>query len=142
MLGRPMSTGRLHSSDISIGEGRWLRWVESPSEQARTSAVDFDPWIAGLSRLWDALETECVHECCGIGAFSLWPESVRGAVPVSDRHEVLSDLRVLRHRIASLPPSAFIVSGRLNQFMHRDLIRGVVDHLVECLHDREQPNNA
>jgi hypothetical protein len=34
------------------------------------------------------------------------------------------------------------VSSRLNQYMHRDLVLGVVDHLVECLHDGSQPNKA
>lgn len=137
-----MTGGRLHSSDISIGDGRWLRWMESPSEQARSSAEDIDPWLVGLATLWDSLETECEHECCGIDAFNLARESVQRAVPAAHRHEVLRALGVVRQRIAALGPSAFIVSMRLNQYMHRDLILGVVDHLVECLHDREQPNKA
>ncbi len=137
-----MTGGRLHSSDISIGDGRWLRWIELPSDQARTTAEDIDPWLADLADLWDSLETECEHECCGIDAFNLERESVQRAVPTAHRHEVLRRLTVLRQRIAALRPSTFIVSGRLNQFMHRDLILGVVDHLMQSLHDGSQPNTA
>lgn len=131
-----MTMGKQHASDISIGDGLWLRWIDFPS-RPRADAVDVDPWLSGFGGLWDALETRCVHECCGINAFDLWRESVRGAVPESDRQDVVSQLGAVRHRIASLPPGAFVVSSRLNQFMHRDLILGVVDHLVLCLHDPE-----
>ncbi len=104
--------------------------------------MEIDPWLVGLADLWDSLETECEHECCGIDAFNLARESVQRAVHAAHRHGVLRELSVVRQRIAALHPSAFIVSRRLNQYMHRDLILGLVDHLVECLHDRAQPNKA
>ena len=137
-----MTVGKRNPSDVSIGKGRWLRWISFPDDEARSRALDVDPWLADLAGLWDALETRCVHECCGIDAFNLWPDSVRNAVPAPQRPGVLRRLSAFRDRIASLPASAFIVSQRLNQLLHRDLVLGIVDHLVDSLHDGGKPDKA
>lgn len=129
-------------NDVSIGKGRWLRWLDFPSDLPKSEWENVDPWLADLAGLWDSLETHCVHECCGISAFNLWPDSVRCAVPVPRRPEVVGQLSVFRDRIARLPAGSVIVSTRLNQLMHRDLMLGIVDHLVDSLHDRERPDKT
>lgn len=137
-----MTMRKRNPNDVSIGQGRWLRWLDFPSDLPKSEWVNVDPWLAGLAGLWDALETNCVHECCGINAFNLWPDSVRSAVPASRRPEVLGQLGVLRDRIAGLPAGAVLVSGRLNQLLHRDLVLGIVDHLVDSLHDQQRPDET
>jgi hypothetical protein len=131
-----------HRDDVSIGKARWLRWIDYPSDLPNSALQDVDSWLADLAGLWDALETNCVHECCGINAFNLWPDAVRSAVPASRRPEVLGQLSAFRARIASLPAGAVTVSGRLNQLLHRDLMLGIVDHLVDSLDDRERPDET
>lgn len=135
-----MTKRRLHPNDVSIGLGRSLQWVDFPGNLPKSALQDVDAWLADLAGLWDSLETKCVHECCGIDAFDLWPDSVRSAVPAARRPEVLGQLGVLRDRIASLPAGGVVVSCRLNQLLHRDLVLGIVDHLVDTLQARDRPD--
>ena len=137
-----MTVGKRHPSDVSIGKGRWLRWISFPDDEARSGALDVDQWLADLAGLWDALETRCVHECCGIDAFDLWPDSVRNAVPAPQRPGVLRRLSMFRDRIAS-PPRRRIHREQEAQPAPAPRPRvGIVDHLVDSLHDGAKPDKA
>lgn len=67
--------------------------------------------------------------------FDLTPASVRRAIPQSRRLGALRQLNEFRGYVAGLSDNAITVSSRLNQPLHRDLLLGVVDHLVACLED-------
>jgi hypothetical protein len=76
----PMS--KPHSNDISIGKSQWIRFFAVVGREAR--AACFDHLSAPLESFWSALETNCIAECCGMDAFSLWPEDVRRATSTVD----------------------------------------------------------
>jgi hypothetical protein len=63
-----------HRDDISIGPDKWITFFDINGRQA--GAVDLDPLILPMEEFWSLLETNCVAGCCGIDAFSVWPEDI------------------------------------------------------------------
>jgi hypothetical protein len=126
---KKIGAGRLHDCDIAIGDGRWLRWIDITDD--RRNDVDLDPRLAGLAPLW--LETECIHECCGIDAFDLTPAAIATAVPAAQRPESVRALSALRDWVSALPDDAVLCSAQLGQRFHRDLLLALIAHLRTCV---------
>lgn len=62
---------------ISIGKARWITFVELDGRQS--SAIELDEILKPIEPFLDSLEKECVAACCGIDAYTLWPEDIAGA---------------------------------------------------------------
>jgi hypothetical protein len=116
-----------HSNDISIGKDAWIEFVaiaDRPSEQA----VSIDHLIAPMESFWSALETNCIAGCCGIRAFSLWPDTITTASRSQDSQILVRDLVALRHYIEQSGADMF-VSERLNTYFDKRVILQIIDHI-------------
>jgi hypothetical protein len=115
-----------HSNDISIGKDQWITFIDVLGRQER--AVSIDHLISPLKSFWTALETNCVAGCCGIDAFSLWPEDVRRAASTVDAKLLADGLMSLREFVERSGPDIF-VSQRLNNYFDRQVLLQVIDHI-------------
>ena len=115
-----------HSNDISIGKDQWITFIDVIGRQDR--AVSFDHLIAPLESFWTALETNCVAGCCGIDAFSLWPEDIRRATSAVDSKSLADSLALLREFVEHSSADIF-VSQRLNNYFDRLVLLQLIDHI-------------
>jgi hypothetical protein len=113
---------------ILLGKDKWIEHVDLSGQY--DLAIDIDPWMKDLWPMWNALETECVSDCCGIDAFNLFPESVADAALKFDRELVCGKLQDLRSLLEALSGDVF-VSKRLNNFFARSVFFEVLNHLNE-----------
>jgi hypothetical protein len=114
-----------HRNDIRIGEDTWIKWIDFD----RSRAVNCDDLMVPLEGLWQHLETECVHECCGIDAFSLCPESIRQATIELANPHIPKTLEMVRQQILQTDAEGF-VSNRLNNYFHREVLQQLFNHIV------------
>jgi hypothetical protein len=119
-----------HRYDIRIGDDAWIKWVDFD----RSRAVNIDALMAPLEKLWQQLETECVHECCGIDAFSLSPESIRRATVELGGLQVATTLESVRRQVMQIDADGF-VSDRLNNYFHRDVLQQLFNHILRTVLD-------
>jgi hypothetical protein len=131
-----MSKRNRNKNDISIGQDRWIEWVELGDQQK--NAIDIDKYVNELGEFWEMLETNCVHECCGIDAFDLWPASVHKAACSLINSELKKRLEILSNRIANLDGQV-LVSHRLNNYFHKSVFQALLQHLIQC---SEQANES
>ncbi len=119
--------GKPKKNAIRIGENRWIEWVSIDNHQS--SAIQVDDLIDPMDDFWSGLETECIHECCGIDAFDLLPDNIKHvAMRLSD--PMLSDKFVrLRERVETSNEQVF-VSSRLNNYFHREVLLPLIDHIL------------
>ena len=111
---------------ISIGKGEWITFIDVDGRQGR--AVPIDHLIAPMESFWAALETNCVAACCGIDAFSLWPENIRRAASTVVSKSLADNLASLRGFIEHSGADIF-VSQRLNNYFDRQVLLQVIDHI-------------
>ncbi|MBN8481504.1 MAG: hypothetical protein J0L88_07950 [Xanthomonadales bacterium] len=91
-----MSKKRSRKYDIRIGE---RDWVCGSRPDATIAPVSMDEHFGRINPLFDALESECMRECCGLHAFGFWPSRIEQVLLRFDVHEQVDHLR---KRIASL----------------------------------------
>jgi hypothetical protein len=113
-------------NDISIGKDQWITFIDVINQQGQ--AVSIDHLVDPLEAFWAALESDCVAECCGIDAFTLWPEDIRKAGSSMDRQELLVALVELRQFAAGNENKIF-VSTRLNNCFHKQVLLQLIDHI-------------
>ncbi|VWC78599.1 DUF6331 family protein [Burkholderia contaminans] len=121
--------GRPHKNDISIGPDRWIEFGDLMGKQAQ--AVPIDPCLAGIMPLIDALETDCVAECCGIDAFVFWPDEIASAVGTRDcaaLAQLADDLLMVQRSIDALPAD-LVVSTRMNQYFRKAAMLELLAHI-------------
>ncbi|MDB4533494.1 DUF6331 family protein [Vicingaceae bacterium] len=114
------------SKDISIGEEKWIKWIEFDAESA--SPKDIDKLLEPTKEFWNFLEIECLAECCGIDAFAFWSEDIQNA----DDKARIPNLRILLNEITKEVESLtdeVVVSSRLNQLMNRKVFLKLLEHL-------------
>ncbi|VWC49895.1 DUF6331 family protein [Burkholderia lata] len=118
-----------HKNDISIGPDRWIEFSDLSGAQAQ--AVAIDACLAEVMPLLDALETDCVAECCGIDAFCFWPDEVAAAVSTRDRDALarLVDALLSVQRVIDALPSELVVSTRMNQYFRKAVVLELLAHL-------------
>ena len=116
-----------HREDISIGQDRWIDFVEI-ADQSYAQMVQIDEFIRRTEPFWTALEIECVAECCGIHAFSLWEEDLVNAQSKLDRQQLASTLAALHEFVRQNDADTF-VSSRLNQIFHKQVLLGLIQHI-------------
>lgn len=121
--------GKLHKHDISIGPDRWIEFGDLSGGQAQAAAID--PSLAEVMPLIDALETNCVAECCGIDAFGFWPDEIEVAVATRDRDalaRLVDDLLSVQRSIDALP-SEIVVSTRMNHYFRKAVLLELLAHI-------------
>lgn len=117
---------RDHVNDISIGPDRWIKFISVDGRQER--AIEIDDWTSSLEEFFSSLETECVAECCGVGAFCFWPESIHFAAQGKCIPALYSHLVELQNRVRTAEGGVF-VSGRLNNYFDREVLLRLIGHL-------------
>lgn len=127
---------RPNTNDISIGQDRWISFVDVSGRQGR--AVNLDPLIKPMEPFWSALETECVVGCCGIDAFSLWPEDIQRASALVNASELRDQLSTLLSFIESSGSDIFR-SSHLNNFFDKTVILQIIEHICE---HTDRPNES
>jgi hypothetical protein len=118
---------KLNPNDISIGPDKWITFVDI-SDRPYTEAVSIDHCISPMESLWSALETECVAGCCGIHAFSLWPEDIQTVYRSQDERAIASGLETLREFVEKSRADTF-VSSRLNNLFDKKVLLELIQHL-------------
>jgi hypothetical protein len=116
-----------HHNDISIGKDAWIEVVDI-SGRSFEQAVSIEHLITPMESFWSALESNCVADCCGIGAFSLWPDDIKSASLSQDGQILVRDLVALQHFIEQSEADMF-VSNRLNNYFDKQVILQVIDHI-------------
>jgi hypothetical protein len=114
-------------NDISIGQDKWITFVDianRPYERAES----IDHLISPIEPFWSALETNCVAGCCGIDAFSLWPEDIEAASSSQERQAIVSALESLREFGESSSADTF-VSSRLNNLFDKKVLIELIQHI-------------
>ena len=118
--------------DISIGQDKWITFVDI-SNRPYKSAVSIDHLISPIDSFWSALESNCIALCCGIDAFSLWPEDIEAVSRSQDGQAIASALEALREFVEQSSADTF-VSSRLNNLFDKqvllELIRHIQTHVV------------
>lgn len=120
--------------DVSIGPDHWLPWVDLGDPATFAGAARVDHLLRPSFALWDALETHCVAGCCGISAFNLWPDAIRAALESPARKNVAQSLREAQTCLSSTD-DRLVVSERLNQYLHRELLLQILDHICAVLEE-------
>ncbi|OXI84408.1 hypothetical protein CFB40_25635 [Burkholderia sp. AU31652] len=134
--------GKPHKDDISIGPDRWIEFGDLSGGHAHAATID--ACLAEVMPLIDALETNCVAECCGIDAFGFWPDEIKVAVATRDRDalaRLADDLLTVQHSIDALP-SDFVVSTRMNQYFRKAVVVELLAHIrttVDAIHAAHRP---
>ena len=85
-----MSKKRSRKYDIRIGE---RDWVFGSRPDAAIARVSVDEHLIRVNPLFDALESKCMKDCCGLQAFGFWPSQIEQALLLFDVHEQIDHLR-------------------------------------------------
>jgi hypothetical protein len=120
----------VETKDISIGQDRWIKWVELDPNDA--DLYNLDHLLEPLEQLWQNLETECVAACCGIDAFALWPEDIENASKDLNTIELKNHLVQLKKDVSQVGTN-IIVSKRLNNRFDKKVFIQLVDHISTYL---------
>jgi len=128
---------KLHPDDISIGEDEWIAYVDvtnRPHEQI----VRIDDLIAPAEPFWLALEVHCVADCCGINAFSFWPEDIVRARSTLD-HQLLKSTLASLHQFLQQSSADTFTSRRWNQIFDKPVLLKLVEHIQKHLGSEKEP---
>jgi hypothetical protein len=119
-----------HRKNISIGEDRWISFIELDGRQGE--ALDIDPLLEPIQSFLGLLETKCVVACCGIDALGLWPEDVVRAQRNCHDPDIGWKVTTARDQIAQCGCDT-LVSHKLNNYFDRRVLLAVLDHIKSCL---------
>lgn len=114
-------------NDISIGKDKWITFVELDGGQC--SAIELDEILKPIEPFLNSIETECEAACCGVDAYTLWPEHIATAAQHSDRDDLQRRFNAVRSRIAETNGDTF-VSHRMNNFFHRATLVQLFNHIA------------
>jgi hypothetical protein len=104
----------LETDDISIGQERWIKWVQLDPDDKDLYYIDH--LLEPLEPLWKNLETECVAACCGIGAFALWPEDIQIVSKHLNSKELKLHFLKMKNELL-LIEQKIVVSKKLNIYL-------------------------
>lgn len=124
-----------HKNDIRIGDNKWISFIDLSGRYE--SAINIDHIIDKTSELWDALETECVAGCCGIDAFSFYPQDIINVVSIMNDSQLEALLEEAIYQIESLPTTV-VVSNRLNNYEDKIVFIALLNHLLKVITSTNQ----
>jgi hypothetical protein len=119
-------------NDISIGENRWIPFIDITGRFADAAAIDH--LVLRANDLWNALETRCVAGCCGFEAFDFWPEAIQNVRASLNVKGLISELEFIRSEIMAMPEDV-LSSDRLNNWFDRAVFLALLDHLISNLQE-------
>lgn len=117
-----------YNKDISIGENKWIKWVDFDAE--KVNPISIDDLIEPMSRFWKNLEIECLAECCGIEAFSFLPKDIENASKDFNNNELYNLFNKTINKLNNISDEV-IVSRLLNQLMNREMFIELLEHIKE-----------
>ena len=119
-----------HDDDLMLGPDTWLPLQSKDIEN--TSPLSIDQWLEPTWPFWQAFETECVAACCGIHAFSFWPENVRNAATACGLPGLSAAFDELCRSI-EIESADSLISSRLNQLIYKGPLLALLRHIVTHL---------
>ena len=117
------------TKNISIGKDKWIEWVEFDSQNV--DLFEIDSLLKPTEKLWKALETECVVECCGIDALGFWEEDIERATNEMDKNILRHNLSELEKQLAELEATV-LISSMLNQLIDKCVFIQLIKHILDC----------
>ena len=100
-----------------------------------------DEIILPLSSLLKLLQIDCVAECCGLDAFSFFPEDILAVVPEPDRKSTAELLTVAITAVEQLTENA-LGSIRLNNAIDRETMLELLRHIRNTVQSDEHLNTG
>ena len=119
-----------HKNDIRVGENEWIAFIDLSGRYQ--SAINIDHIIHKTSGLWNSLETECVAGCCGIDAFSFYPEDIISAISDTNNPQLATLIQETINEIERLPTTV-VVSNRLNNYADKAVFIALLNHLLKVI---------
>lgn len=86
-----------------------------------------------LIQLWSELKSVCTAQCCGIDAFDFRPEQLciaRQKLEAEPIRKQLRHLQVLLQKRSAHPDASTVISRRLNQYLGRESLQALLQHLL------------
>jgi len=123
-----------HQCDIPIGEDEWISYTEV--EGRTDNATDVDPLMGPVEGFIRSLETDCLTACCGINAFSFWPEDIKKSAQRCTDPELVKKLTIYKNQIDELS-SECVRSSILCQIFDRKVLLKILDHIITILQTDE-----
>lgn len=117
------------TKDISIGQDKWIIWIDL-DQNSMVFNIDAD--IKPTEKLWEYLETECVRECCGIDAYSLWSEDIEKAKTLPGNPNIKKEFINLRKKMFAINEYV-ICSSYLNNLFDKSVFIELLDHIIDNL---------
>lgn len=115
------------TKDISIGENKWIKWIELDPTAIETN---IDDQLLKTKLFWTYLETECVAGCCGIDAFAFWPDDISIAKEKFNDPHLKEYLQKFKQEIQNIETDV-ISSTFLNNLFHKNVFIELIDHLLK-----------
>ena len=119
-----------NTNDISIGQDKWIRWKNF--DHVPGNLLSIDSLLESSWPFWSNLETQCVAACCGIDAFSFWPENIKKASQKMDKQKLISALTSLKYEILRSDTDV-IISSKLNNIFEKSVFALLLDHILESI---------
>jgi hypothetical protein len=116
-----------NDNDISIGDGRWITFIDVTDGQI--AAVNVDAILEPVWPFLRLLETHCVAGCCGIEAFDFWSDNIARATNVYSGVNLRERLVAVRDRVGETNATVF-VSDRFNSYFDKRVLLALLDHIV------------
>lgn len=120
---------KIHDSDISINQDKWISWIELDQNKI---PLDIDSFLQPTIPFWTALETECVSACCGIDAFAMWPDDIQKAKRQLNDDLIKQKFQTLRSDLSKQTDLVFS-SSYINNIFDKRLFLQIVDHIISNL---------
>ncbi|MDH5446991.1 MAG: DUF6331 family protein [Gammaproteobacteria bacterium] len=111
--------------DIRIGDNEWIEWVK-PDQSIEPAKID--EILESANELWDALETKCMHECCGIEAFGLRPKDIKKSVTFLPKEELTNKVENIIKEVEKIDCDS-LFSERINQVFEKSVLLKVLNHV-------------
>lgn len=118
-----------HINDISIGQDKWIAWIELDHDQ---TPFEIDHFLEPTIPFWKFLEIHCVSACCGIDAFSVWPEELKHAQLQLNDDLIKQKFEKLKSDLEAIPDTQ-ITSSYLNNLFDKNFFLQVTHHIISHL---------
>ena len=116
--------------DVIIGPGKSIPWIQvDPNDKG---LFDIDELLMPTWAYWSRLESECLHECCGIHAFNFLPENISKAVEDLDLPNLINMMTLLKTQLESSSKQIFI-SDKFNNLFAKELFITLLDHNISTI---------
>lgn len=113
-------------TDIEIGQGKVIHWVDCESE--KDAAYDVDYLLDPNNPFWLGLETICKNECCGLHAFDWTTDGIKIASSKCNAEEFKRTLETAIYTLERRNEHTVYFS-RLSQVFDRTVFINLLQHL-------------